>query len=301
MITFLKKFKNFFYSQFIENFYLYLFSNDKKKFIDIEFENILKRQKNIKLEFWWQQVTLTVLKKIKKYGFSNFLRIRLITDTMFVNDENNFSKYLKLINLEKDYEFIKENPFGNPILSKNANFTSINKLHQFFHLKFFDKFSKTNKSDCFVELGGGYGLLCLLTIKYLKPKKYIIYDLEGFIQIQKIYLKSTLSASEFNKVEFCSNIQNLNKKLSKVKKYNFFAFWSFSEMNFELRSLFKNIIKKSNYFLLGYQSKFFDMDNDKYFSNFVKKHKDYFIIKKQHPCYPRNYYLIGRKKIFEKS
>ena len=220
---------------------------------------------------------------------------------MFVNDENNFNKYLKLINLEKDYDYIKENLFGNPILSQNANFTSINKLHQFYHLKFFNKFNKSKNTDCFVELGGGYGLLCLLTIKFFKPKKYIIYDLEGFLQIQKTYLKATLKPSEFNSVEFCSDMNSLNRRLLNIKKYNFFAFWSYSEMNFELRHLFENIIKKSNSFLLGYQSKFFEMDNDKYFNNFKKKHDSFLISKKNHPCYPKNYYLIGKKKSIEKN
>ena len=301
MMSYLKKIKNSFYSQFIENLYLYLFSIDKKKFIDSEFQNTLKYYKEIENKFWWQQVTLIVLKKINKFGFSNFLRIRLITDTMFVNDESNFKKYLKLINLDKDYEYIKENLFGNPILSKNANFTSINKLHQFYHLKFFNKFNKPQNKDCFVELGGGYGLLCLLTIKYYKPKKYIIYDLEGFLQIQKTYLKATLSHVEFNKIEFCSDINDLNKKLSNIKKYNFFAFWSFSEMSFELRSLFINIIRKSNQFIFGYQNKFFEMNNDRYFKKFKKDNKNFFISKEKHPCYPKNYYLIGKKKFFEKN
>ena len=301
MKIYLRKIKSIFYSKFIEDFYLFLFSNNKDEFIDAEFKNVLRRYKKNKIEFWWQQITLTVLKKINKYGFSNFLRIRLITDTMFVNDENNFNKYLKLINLEKDYDYIKENLFGNPILSQNANFTSINKLHQFYHLKFFNKFNKSKNTDCFVELGGGYGLLCLLTIKFFKPKKYIIYDLEGFLQIQKTYLKATLKTSEFNRVEFCSDMNSLNRRLLNIKKYNFFAFWSYSEMNFELRHLFENIIKKSNYFLLGYQSKFFEMDNDKYFNNFKKKHDSFLISKKKHPCYPKNYYLIGKKKSIEKN
>ena len=301
MKIYLRKIKSIFYSKFIEDFYLFLFSNNKDEFIDAEFKNVLRRYKKNKIEFWWQQITLTVLKKINKYGFSNFLRIRLITDTMFVNDENNFNKYLKLINLEKDYDYIKENLFGNPILSQNANFTSINKLHQFYHLKFFNKFNKSKNTDCFVELGGGYGLLCLLTIKFFKPKKYIIYDLEGFLQIQKTYLKATLKPSEFNSVEFCSDMNSLNRRLLNIKKYNFFAFWSYSEMNFELRHLFENIIKKSNSFLLGYQSKFFEMDNDKYFNNFKKKYDSFLISKKNHPCYPKNYYLIGKKKSIKKN
>ena len=301
MINYIKKIKNTLYSKFIEDLYLVLFSSDKEKFIDNEFRNVFNRYKKNKIKFWWQQVTLTVLKKINKYGFSNFLRIRLITDTMFVNDENNFDKYLKLIDLEKDYHYIKEHLFGNPILSRNANFTSINKLHQFYHLKFFDKFNKSINKDYFVELGGGYGLLCLLTIKFFKPKKYIIYDLEGFLQIQKTYLKATLEPFEFDKVEFYSDFNNLNKRLSNIKKYNFFALWSYSEMSFELRLLFKNIIKKSNYFLFGYQNKFFEIDNDKYFNNFTKKYDNFIITKKKHPCYPNNYYLIGKNRSFEKN
>ena len=296
LINSIRKIKKKFYSNIIENLYLYFFSNSKNIQDCKNINNIIKKYKKRNLSHW-EEISFIVLKKLFKYGFDNFLRIRDIKNTMFVDKEKNFRKYLNLVDLEKDYEIIKENPFGNPKLSEKAKFTSINKLHQFYHLKFFNKVYKKRNTDCFVELGGGYGLLCLLTIKYFRPKKYIIYDLEGFLLIQKKYLKAILSNSEFNKIEFISDINLLYKKLSKIKRYNFFALWSYSEMNFELRKLFINMIKNSKYFLSGYQDNFLKLDNRKYFIDFIKNNNNFLISRKKHPCFPRNYYLIGKNKI----
>ena len=92
VIKYISKIKNFFNYVIIEDLYLYLFSFNKKEFVNNQFYKILNKYKNRKLDFWWEYVTLKVLTKISKFGFSNFLRIRLITDTMFVDDERNFKK-----------------------------------------------------------------------------------------------------------------------------------------------------------------------------------------------------------------
>ena len=119
--------------------------------------------------------------------------------------------------------------------------------------------------------------------------------MEGFLQIQKVYLRKILSNSEFNKIEFISDVNVLNKKVLKIKKSNFLGFWSFSEMNFKIREQFVNIIRKSNFFLLGYQNHFFEINNYQYFKKFTKKLNNFSTIKKRHPCYPNDFYLFGKK------
>tara|TARA_B100001057_G_scaffold476480_1_gene544528 strand:+ start:16889 stop:17782 length:894 start_codon:yes stop_codon:yes gene_type:complete len=295
LINLIKKTKDKFYLNFLENLYLNFFSSQKNKDHNRSIAKILQKYENKKLSHW-EGINYLVLKKIYKYGFENFLRIRQIRNTMFVNDEENFKKYLKLINLESDYEIIKENLFGNPSLSKNAKFTSINKLHQFYHLKFFNKLTKSKHPDNYIEIGGGYGLLCLLTLKYMNVKKYIIYDLEGFNEIQKIYLRELLPPKDFKKIEFINDFKIFKKKISKIKRFNFFAFWSISEINEEFRNRFLFIIKKTKFFLIGYQDYFRTIDNKKYFKNFIKELKEFNIQKKKHPCYQNEYYLFGKLK-----
>lgn len=278
----------------LEDIYLFFFSINKKKFINNQLKILIEIYKKKKLNHW-EHITYLVLKKISRFGFHNFLRFRLIRDTMFVNDENNFNKYLDLIDLKKDFNFLKEDLFGNPILSKQAPFTSINKLHQLYHLKLFKKLSKGKYSNVCLELGGGYGLLCMLSIKYLKVKKYIIYDLEGFLYIQKIYLKNVLSDEEFSKIKFINEIDILKKELARIKKFNFFAFWSFSELNIKLRKNFIPFIVKSNFFFIGYQDYFLKLNNNKYFKDFIKKLNNFTIVKKKSLLAINNYYLFGNK------
>ena len=278
---------------FLEDINLFFFSRNKKNFITNEFTQLLKNYE--KKKDYWDAKAYQILKKISKFGFDNFLRFRLIKDTMFVSDENNLNKYLDLINLTRDRQFIKENSFGNPLLSKKVNFTSINKVHQFYHLKLFSKLSKKKHSDVFIEFGGGYGLLCLLAIKFFKVKKYIIFDLKPLIFLQKIYLKKILNKEEFNKILFVSKIDILKRNIKGVRKFNFFAFWSFSEIDIKMRKIFFSIIKKSNFFLIGYQSYFNKIDNLNYFEGFAKKLNNYSTIKIKHPCYKDNYYLFANR------
>lgn len=293
ILTLLKKIKSSLLS-ILEDIYLLIFSINKKEFITNEFKELIKNYESKKLNHW-EQIAYLVLKKISKFGFYNFLRFRLIKDTMFANNDNNFDKYLSLIDIDKDQRFIKEVSFGNPVLSKNAKFTSINKLHQFYHLKLFNELSHRKHSDIFIELGGGYGLLCLLCIKFFKVKKYIIFDLEGFLYLQKIYLLKILTKEEFSRIHFVSDINILIRIISKIKRFDFFAFWSFSEIDIHFRKKFISIIKKSKFFLIGYQDYFHEINNYKYFEKFVKELKEFSIFKNKHPCHKDNYYLFGKR------
>ena len=127
LINFIRKIKDIFYLDIIENLYLNFFSYKKNNIYNSSILKIIQRYENKSLSHW-EKINYLVLKKLLKYGFENFLRVRQIRNTMFVNDENNFKKYLSLIDLEKDYEITKEYLFGIPLLSKNAKLTSIIKF-----------------------------------------------------------------------------------------------------------------------------------------------------------------------------
>jgi len=293
ILNILKKLKNLLYycSEFI---YLTILSANNKKDLNRNINKILKKNKKKNLNHW-DKISNSVLKKISRFGFDNFLRIKEVKDTMFVSDESNFKKYLSLIDLKRDKKYLIENSFGNPKLSKIIKYTSINKLHQFHHIKFLSNYYKINSSRTFIEFGGGYGLFCSIVMNFYKPNKYIIFDLEGFNEIQKVYLKKILKKSEFSKIEFVSSYDNLKKRVQKIKKFNFFAFWSFSEVPIKDRIKFLFLIKKSSLFLIGFQN-LFNFDNNKfYFKNLATQLIKFKIIKKKHPCYRENYYLLGKK------
>ena len=296
VLKILKKFKEIIVT-FYEYLYLFIFSTNKNFYIKKNLTTILLKYKKKKKLTHWEKVEYSVAKKIYYFGLDNFLRIREIQDAMFVKNEDNFERYLNLINLKKDHRYIIENSFGNPILSKKLAFTSINKIHQFHHLKFLQFKHKRKLSTVFIELGGGYGLLCSLVFQIFKVKKYIIFDMNVFSFIQKIYLKKILNKENFNKIEFINDINRLQKLVKYEKKFNFFAFWSLSEMNIKFRNKFVNIIKKSNIFLLGYQAQFNKINNSKYFNGFISKFKDCFDINiTPHPCYRENFYLYAKRK-----
>ena len=54
VIKYISKIKNFFYYVIIEDLYLYLFSFNKKEFVDNQFYKILNKYKNRKFDFWWE-------------------------------------------------------------------------------------------------------------------------------------------------------------------------------------------------------------------------------------------------------
>lgn len=245
----------------------------------------------------WTSSTEILVNNIKDYGLNFFLRFNIIKGTMFLHDEK-LSESILSENIIKRYRLIlSENTFGHPILSKKYEFTSINKLHQFHHLLFLKKNLNYNLKDKNVlEIGGGYGLLSSIIFEFIKPKKIIIFDLKIFNFIQKIYLQNILKKNIMNKIKFFHNL-NLTRSFFNNNKPNItFAMWSLSEMPINLREQLIPIIFKSDTILIGYQSKFENINNFAYFKNIQRKKLNYEFKNVKVPYLKNNYYLLCKKK-----
>ena len=280
-------------SNFLEYIFLYYCSKSRLSRIDKKKINlILKNAKNNNI---WNIWSVAILNKILKFGFDNFLRFSEIKNTMFFNDEKQFNFYCKKINILSYKNILKENTFGNPVLSNKFGFTSINKVHQFYHLYLFNFLTKKKYAKNIIEIGGGYGLLASLSANFLDIKRHYIIDLPSFNFIQKKYLNN-INCKKVKKIKIIS----YNAKIKKIRNYNFLAFWSISEIeDNEYIKKYSKLINNSEFFLIGYQSKFYNINN----KNLKKRFSisDNFSIKKIKINNLRNnYYLFGKNlKKFE--
>ena len=261
------KLKNIIYD--IGEFFLFwILFKKSKKLSQSEINVLNKISHNLKRnkKNHWNMQSLKLIKKIKLFGFDNFLRIRIIKDSMFFNNSSILNKMSEKKELDNYKEILNEDSFGNPFISKKFNFTSLNMLHQLQHLKLLSKIIK-DKNKHIIEIGGGYGLLSSMIIKnFSNIKTYRILDLELFSFIQKKYLSKCLNKSLHKKIKFVPS-----KKLP--DNFILLAFWSFSEVDLDERKKFMKLIIKADKFIIGYQSKFNDINNEKYFFEIFKKNK----------------------------
>lgn len=280
-------------SNFLEYIFLYYCSKSRLSKIDkAKINLILKNTKNNNIWNIWSNV---ILNKILKFGFDNFLRFSEIKNTMFFNDEKQFNFYCKKINILSYKNILKENTCWNPILSKKFNFTSINKVHQFYHLYLFNLLTKKKYAKNIIEIGGGYGLLASLSVNFLDIKKHYIIDLPSFNFIQEKYL-DIINCQKLKKIKIIS----YNAKIKKIRNYNLFAFWSISEIeDNEYIKKYSKLINNSDFFLIGYQSKFNNINNENLKERFSIS-DNFFIKKIKINKLRNNYYLFGKnlKKIY---
>jgi len=154
------------------------------------------------------------------------------------------------------------------------------------------------------EFGGGYGNLCRLIHKLGFLGKYIIFDLPIFSALQKFYLKSSglpvYTKSEIDiqkKGVFCINDKVLvGMGFPNDGKSLFIATWSLSETSLKAREMIEKFLSNFNYFIMGYQNRFGEVDNKKYFAKLKKEYND--IIWYDWPLkqLPAHNLLVGKKK-----
>lgn len=230
---------------------------------------------------------------ILKKDPSFFLRWHSIRNTMNVSNSKFILTELKTLKRTKKWDnfwkdFIKE-PFIGGQIPFMFNFsTSGNTIHLAYIINEFEKRAGKNISDFdyIFEFGGGYGNLCRLIHKRGFNGKYILFDMPVFSSLQKFYLKSIgLPVSDFNSIEEIKNkksgifcIKNIDEALKILEETNsnnptrnlFIATWSISESAIYIREKFHKFINDFNYFLIGYQDKFGEVNNKEYFEEFKK-------------------------------
>ena len=175
---------------------------------------------------------------------------------------------------------------GNPLTFFLYPKSSGNRIHDMFHIKYILNFKeKIKEIDTIFEFGGGYGNLCHLLNKIIKPKTYIIYDLPEVSILQYYYLRMLGYKVNINQKFIKKNMINLfyNKNLiNKIfikqfrpKKTLFISNWAISESPIYLRHKFLNIMNKTRLVFLAFQEKYQNINNLNYFKKNIKN-KIYF-------------------------
>ena len=140
----------------------------------------------------WTNYQASLRQHLTNDDLSNFLQWSTIQATMFVGNapyiEFEYDALLSSPNWRKWAKAIKEPMIGNPTMFNER--TSGNLIHQAYHLKQWLDRTQQRLEDMssIVEVGAGYGAMCLLCRRLGFKGVYCIYDLPELEAIQKYYL-----------------------------------------------------------------------------------------------------------------
>jgi hypothetical protein len=131
------------------------------------------------------------------------------------------------------------------------------------------------------EFGWWYWALATIIYRLWFEWWYFIYDFELFNQLQRYFfesekLKITDNINE-NWIYCYSKLDDLSIKNVEWKKV-FIATWSISETPLSIRynylQVLDNVTNDFNYFILWFQDNFWEVDNNKFFSEFKNKYQN---------------------------
>lgn len=162
------------------------------------------------------------------------------------------------------------------------NMPESNNIHQLYHLTRFLQYADKSKFSNITEFGGGYGSLCMVVNRLLKPEGYNIIDLPELSDLQARYL---------NEHQVKANLVNSLDGLESGE--TFIANWSLSETPEELRKEYLHKLNYKNYFF-AYGDAFFDLENHKFFEEFTLKRPNIKWYLEPISFMQQQYYLMGK-------
>lgn len=206
----------------------------------------------------------------KRRDIENFLKWPEILQTMYPTLGNYYRDELNYLArhqfADSFFNVIKENKIGNPILLDPERITSMNAIHQTYHIAKFMTFSKKQLRDYDIifEFGGGYGRICKVCCDLGFNGNYIIYDFPEMHRLQRHYL----GGSNINSVMYChkENLSGINIEKFKDKKVLFISTWALSEAPLNVRYGMHGIFKATDSFLFAFQKEFEGIRNLNYFN-----------------------------------
>jgi hypothetical protein len=213
--------------------------------------------------------------------------------TMFVGNADFVGPELEHLKSRGDWEgrwreAVRESEVGHPLRFPSYPQSSGNLLHHAYHLSQFEEATgaRVDDFDMVFEFGGGYGSMCRLFHKLGFKGRYVIFDFAEFSLLQQFFLKSVgvpvrdvnaLVAGEHGAatVSDPARLKELLPALTgKSRASLFVATWSLSETPAELRREVIPLTSGFNAFLLAYQERFGEMDNDQFFEEWKKSRPD---------------------------
>ena len=238
-----------------------------------------------------------------------FIRWDVIRRTMFVGNVPYVIKelnYLRKNNWDLWKNAIKESKVGCPTPFLLYPSSSGILIHHAYHLARFENQTGEKISDVHYvfEFGGGYGSMCRLIHNMGCNGNYVIFDFPVFSALQVFFLKMLGLNAELDinthigGISCISEISQLEKIISKMlnKKIIFIATWSISEAPVETRDSILKLVKSFDLFLIAYQKSFGEVDNNLFFSDWIKCMNNIEWYNCEITHLPNNYYLFGKRK-----
>lgn len=179
----------------------------------------------------------------------------------------------------------------NPIILISELWELIGNIHQKYHILQLIRNTDIGLQDLWniVEIGGGYGAMCVSAYDKGFSGKYTLYDFPEMLELQKRHiLKRHLNKD----IEYISDKNDINT--SGVPSL-LIALWSLSEMPLNERCDLEKVMLEFDYYLIAFQSEFDGVDNMKYFKALKKKLGGDWIMMRIAHLMENNYYLIGSK------
>lgn len=160
---------------------------------------------------------------------------------------------------------IREPKAGFPFPCPVYPLTSGNAIHHAYHLCRLEIETglriDTFRTIC--EFGGGYGSMCRIARSLGFSGQYLIFDLPEFSALQRYYLGSVSSD-----VVTISDPEQLSLRVQLCGHPRLFvATWSLSESPAHVRQQVLELMSDFDTFLIGYQDRFCEQDNEAFFGN----------------------------------
>lgn len=242
----------------------------------------------------------------------NFLRFDIIQHTMCVTNSGAVVRELPALCLSPKWPVFRkavvESPIGHPIRFLYHPASSGNLLHHCYHLMRFEEATGATPAglELVIEFGGGYGSLCRLFHRLGFKGRYFIYDLPEFSAIQRYFLQNldlpvrdAAGDCAESGIYLFSDLDYLQRALAAQPvsaASAFVATWSLSESPLELRERFLPLVTPFSYFLIAFQDRFFEADNNAYFASFERATADRIAWQKKRLRHlPGNNYLFGQR------
>lgn len=161
----------------------------------------------------WDNYRQSLRQHLANDNLDDFLQWSTIQATMFVGNAPYVEpEFLELT--QNDYpirldnrisQVLTEVATGNPTLL--WDWTSGNLIHQAYHLKQWLDRTKQDitQIQSIVEIGAGYGAMCLILRRLGFTGLYVIYDLPELVTIQQYYLSKTIGVENILWVEPLAN------------------------------------------------------------------------------------------------
>ncbi len=264
------------------------------------FNNLPVMKEDGKVDKLWVNWFNEIRRNAIRAGVGNFLRWKEIVDTMATVASKYIPHELDYViehkaGDEKWDKVIYASHVGNP-------FSNGNEIHNAYHIAYFEEKTGINADDIgfILEHGGGYGLLCKQFHGLGFSGDYTIYDIEHMSILQEYYLSMNGFEVNMNKGLACvSTVETVEKIVNsreEEKLSMFIGMWSISETPFKERKAFSDMFSEFDLFLIAFNEKFGDIDNEEYFKDIVSSDNNvkWNIVNLDHIA-SSNKYLIGRR------